>query len=164
MRLRQLRGVVVNMASNGQAPAFNGVGHDSHGPILDLRSSGKGLENLGDVVSPQVHEQRFECDIVHVGEELRHVSPTSSAPFQHGAADFGAIRVQQALVFRIGTIINPLPQPVPMRTLEKGALRAAVFEPDHLPPLGLEHARNLHHLPLWGNVVQALTVDIDNPP
>src|SRR5262252_9766367 len=51
-----------------------------------------------------------------------------------------------------------------MRALEKGALLAAIFEPDHLPALGLKHTRNLPHLPLWGNVVQALTVDIDNPP
>src|ERR1044072_4475477 len=58
----------------------------------------------------------------------------------------------------------PVPQPVTLRTLEKGALLAAVFEPDHLPALGFEHAGNLHHLPLWGNVVQTLTVDIDNPP
>src|SRR5262252_1866124 len=51
-----------------------------------------------------------------------------------------------------------------MRALEKGALLAAIFEPDHLPALGLEHTRNLYHLPLWSNVVQTLTVDINNPP
>src|SRR5262249_29600912 len=162
--LRELGGVIVDMASNRQAPAFNGVGHNSNGSISDLRSTGKGLEDLGNVVPPQVHEQLFEGSIVHIGEQLRHVSLNPSAPFQHGTADFGAVRIQQALILRIGTIINPLLQPVAMRELEKGALLTTIIEPDHLPALGLEHTRKLHPLPLWSNVVQTLTVDIDYPP
>src|SRR5215471_7431836 len=86
MRLRELGGVIVDMASNGQAPAFNGVGHNSNGSIPNLRGSGKGLEDLGDVVPPQVHEQLFKGSIVHIGEQPRHVRLTPNAPFQHGTA------------------------------------------------------------------------------
>ena len=37
-------------------------------PILDLRGSRKSLENLGDIMPPQVHEQLFQGGIVHIGK------------------------------------------------------------------------------------------------
>src|SRR5262245_42757624 len=106
MCLGKLSGVIVNMTSNGQAPAFNSVGQDRHRSILDLRSSGKRLEDLGDVVPSQIHEQVFESGIVHIGEQQRHVSPNPSAPFQHSTTNFGAIRIEQTLVLSIGTVID----------------------------------------------------------
>ena len=80
MRLGELGGVIVNMTSNGQAPAFNSVGQDSYRSILDLRSSGKSLENLGDVVPPQIHEQFFERGIVHSQRAAAPCQPQPRCP------------------------------------------------------------------------------------
>src|SRR5947209_2016515 len=160
----ELGSMIVDVAGNGQPPAFNSIGHDGDRAVLHFGGNGKGLENLGYIVSPQIHEQLFQDRIIHVGQQPGHIGSDSSTPFQHSTANFLAIRVEQALVLGIATVVNPLPQPVTMWTLKEGALLAAVFEPQHLPTLGLEQARDLLHLSLWRDVIQALAIDIHNPP
>ena len=90
---------------------------------------------------------------------------SASIPVPHFsmATDFGAIRIQQALVLSIGTIINPLPQPVAMQTSKTRAACCRIWARSPPSPWPRTYAQSA--LPaLLGQCGQALTVDINNPP
>ena len=164
VRRRQLRGVVVDVSRNRQSPALDRVGHDDDRPAPHRLCLGERLKYLLHVVAAEVHQQVLERGVRHVGQDAAHVNARRLSPLDHGAADFRPVRIQQRLVFGVAARIDPPPQSLAAGALEKFQLPAAVLEPQHFPALGLEQARDLQHLPFGCDVVQALAVDVDDPP
>ena len=160
----QLRSVVVDMSGNRQSPALDRVGHDDNRSALDGFRLGKRVKDLLHVVTAEIHQQVLERGIRYVSKDAAHFHAGRLPPLDHGAADFPSVRVQQRLVLGVAAGIDPPAQALTVRPFEEFQLLAAVLEPQHLPALGLEQAGDLQHLAFRGNVVEALTVDVDDPP
>ena len=164
VRRRQLGGVVVDMPGNRQPPALDGVRHDDDRAVGNGFGFGERPENLRDVVPAEVHQQVLEGGVGHVSQHAFHVGSRELAPLDDSAANFRAVGVQQRLVLGVAAGIDPMAQPLAARPLEEFQLLAAVLEPQHLPAFRLEQPRDLRHLAFRGDVVEALAVDVDDPP
>ena len=157
-------GVIVLVPGQGQAVSLDGVGQDGDGAIRDARGPVEGFADHLHVVARQVHDGGLELLSAESGDQRPGLPGAASHLFQQLLAVGLRLQPQQGLIFGVSHVVEPAFQFHPPRPLEQVDQGAAVLEDDHLPAHGNEDLVKLTHPVQAEQLVQALAVQVDDPP
>ena len=153
--------MVVLVAGERGAPAFDGVGEEGGGAVV-----GYGVEGVGqglNAMAAEIVHQLGEVAVASLVEKGRHGLLISDVVHEAGAPG-GAALEGQGGVQLIGAAVDPVPKERAAGLDEGGLLQCSVFQGDDLPAEGLEDG--LDPLPeiLPNHAIKALAVVVDDPP
>ena len=156
--------MILEMAGDRQAPALDGIGQNGDGLAFDTFSGAQGLQDTRQIMSAQVERQLLHRLIAHLLQELGQTCIAPATPVDDDLADMRAIGPAEALILHVRAFVDPLAQPVAMGLFKEGFLGGAIFQQDDMPALGFEELARLHRPPFRGDEVEALAVEVDDPP
>ena len=161
LRLGHQAAVVVFVARNRRAPAFDRIGEKAGGAVVVY--GGEGFGHGLHAVAAEVFHQLRQFGIAAARDQGADLALIAQIIQQMLPPDRAALIGQRSIkLVRAG--VDPIAQRVAARFGKGGALQGAVFDADHLPTEGLKYFFNTLEQTLAHDAVQRLAVIVDDPP